>query len=209
VLVLPIIVVWLSIWYVKREVSAPGVNVGRVVFEKFPLFVIGFLLMFALSSTGVFAPAQHYKGKYFDNNIKEEKLLDSGQVAILQAEVGKLQREDQKAAIGRLIDQRKVMSPDDDDVLRGVVNSGVLSKDASKVLKGAHKVVRHTAKKISAFRNWITLLFAFGLTGLGMQITLAAMKQAGGQPLVIGGVVGTLKAVLSLVVVLLLVRETI
>jgi len=209
VLVLPIIVVWLSIWYVKREVSAPGVSVGRVVFEKFPLFVIGFLLMFALSSTGVFAPAQHYKGKYFDNNIKEEKLLDSGQVAILQAEVGKLQREDQKAAIGRLIDQRKVMSPDDDDVLRGVVNSGVLSKDASKVLKGAHKVVRHTAKKISAFRTWITLLFAFGLTGLGMQITLAAMKQAGGQPLVIGGVVGTLKAVLSLVVVLLLVRETI
>jgi uncharacterized membrane protein YadS len=70
-------------------------------------------------------------------------------------------------------------------------------------------VVRHTAKKVSAFRNWITLLFAFGLTGLGMQITLAAMKQAGGQPLVIGGVVGTLKAVLSLVVVLLLVRETI
>jgi hypothetical protein len=180
-----------------------------VVYEKFPLFVIGFLLMFALSSTGVFAPAQHYQGKYFDNNLKDDKLLNSDQVATLQAEAGKLQREDQKAAIGRLIDNRKVMSPDDDDALRGVVNSGVLSKDANGVLKKAHGAVRHTAKKISAFRNWITLLFAFGLTGLGMQITLAAMKQAGGQPLVIGGVVGTLKAVLSLVVVLLLVRETI
>ena len=209
VLILPIIVIWLSIWYVKREESAPGVNVGHVVFEKFPLFVIGFLLMFALSSTGVFAPAQHYKGKYFDNNIKEEKLLKDDQVSMLQAEVGKLQREDQKAAIARLIENRKVMSPDDDDVLRGVVNSAVLSKDASKVLKGAHKVVRHTAKKVKAFRNWITLLFAFGLTGLGMQITLASIKQAGGQPLVIGGVVGTTKAVFSLIVVLLLVRETI
>jgi uncharacterized membrane protein YadS len=209
VLILPIIVIWLSVWYVRREENAPGVNVGRVVFEKFPLFVIGFLLMFALSSTGVFAPAQHYKGKYFDNNIKEGKLLKADQVTMLQAEIDKLQRDDQKAAIGRLIENRKVMSPDDDDVLRGVVNSGVLSKDASKVLKGAHKAVRHTAKKVKAFRNWITLLFAFGLTGLGMQITLASIKQAGGQPLVIGGVVGTTKAVFSLIVVLLLVRETI
>jgi len=51
------------------------------------------------------------------------------------------------------------------------------------------------------------LLFAFGLTGLGMQITLKSMKQAGGQPLVIGAVVGTLKAVLSLIVVVMFVSE--
>jgi uncharacterized membrane protein YadS len=62
---------------------------------------------------------------------------------------------------------------------------------------------------IRAFRDWITWLFAFGLTGLGMQITAAAMRQAGGQPLVIGSVVGVFKAVLSLIVVLLFVRETI
>ena len=42
-----------------------------------------------------------------------------------------------------------------------------------------------------------------------MQITFASIRQAGGQPLVIGGVVGTAKAVLSLVVILLFVRETI
>jgi hypothetical protein len=35
------------------------------------------------------------------------------------------------------------------------------------------------------------------------------MRQAGGQPLVIGGIVGTVKAVLSLVVILLFVSETI
>ena len=66
-----------------------------------------------------------------------------------------------------------------------------------------------TAKKIKQFRQWITWLFAFGLTGLGMQITGAAMRQAGGQPLVIGGIVGTIKAVLSLIVILLFVSETI
>ncbi|MFZ0791030.1 MAG: putative sulfate exporter family transporter [Chromatiaceae bacterium] len=209
VLILPIIVVWLAVWYVKREENAPDVNVGRVVYEKFPIFVIGFLLMFALSSTGVFAPAEHYQGSYFDNNIKAEKLLKPEQVATLQAELDKVQREDQKAALDRLIGGGKVMSPDDDDVLRGVVNAKILSKDASTILKGAHKAVRHTAKKIAAFRDWITWLFAFGLTGLGMQITIASIRQAGGEPLVIGGVVGTAKAVLSLIVVLLFVRETI
>jgi uncharacterized membrane protein YadS len=209
VLILPIIVVWLAVWYVKREEGAPGVNVGRVVFEKFPIFVIGFLLMFALSSTGVFAPAEHYKGKYFDNDIKAEKLLTPQQLTTLESELGKVQREDQKAALDRLIQGRKLMSPDDDDVLRGLVNANVLSKDANSILKDAHKAVRHTAKKITAFRHWITWLFAFGLTGLGMQITIASIRQAGGEPLVIGGVVGTAKAVLSLIVVLLFVRETI
>jgi uncharacterized membrane protein YadS len=209
VLVLPIIVVWLAVWYVKREESAPNVNVGQVIFDKFPIFVIGFLLMFALSSTGIFAPAEHYKGKYFDNSVAAEKLLKDDEVARLQGEAGKVQRQDQQAALARLIENRKLMSPDDDDVLRGLVNAKVLSKDANSVLKSAHKAVRHTAKKVHAFRDWITWLFAFGLVGLGMQITLAAVKQAGGQPLVIGGIVGTLKAALSLVVVLLLVHETI
>ena len=101
------------------------------------------------------------------------------------------------------------MSIDDETLLRGVYNAKVMSKAANKVLKGATKAVRHTAKMIKKFRQWITLLFAFGLTGLGMQITVSAMKQAGGQPLVIGGIVGTTKAVASLIVILMFVRETI
>lgn len=209
VLFLPIIVLWLAVWYVRREAGAGQVSVGRVVFEKFPVFVLGFILMFALSSTGVFAPAQHYDGKYFDNNIKPEKMLKPEEIATLKGEFDKVQREDQRGALDRLIQNGKVMSIDDDDTLRGLVNAKILSKDANTILKNAHKAVRHTSKKISAFRDWITLLFAFGLTGLGMQITMASIKQAGGQPLVIGGVVGTLKAVVSLVVVLLFVRETI
>ena len=214
VLVLPIIVLWLAVWYVKREgETAQKVNVGAVIFEKFPVFVIGFILMFALSTTGIFAPAQHYKGKYFGNTaeqgFKDSKLLKAEQIATLKAESSKVQRKDQQAALGRLIDNGKVMSIDDDDILRGVVNAKILSKDASGILKDAHKAVRHTAKKVAAFRDWITWLFAFGLVGLGMQITVGAMKQAGGQPAVIGGIVGLLKAVLSLVVVMLLISETV
>ena len=69
--------------------------------------------------------------------------------------------------------------------------------------------MRHTAPKISMFRNLIAWFFTFGLVGLGMQITMASIRQAGGQPLVVGSVVGVIKAVGSLIVVWLLVAETI
>ena len=209
VLVLPIIVVWLAVWYVKREENAPDINIARVAFEKFPVFVIGFLLMFTLSSTGIFSPANHYKGKYFDNNIPAEKLLTEEQVLSLKNEQTKVQREVRQAAFTRLIENKKVMSIEDDDTLRGLVNAKILSKKGNKILKTAHKTVRHTANKIKKFRQFITWLFAFGLVGLGMQITFSSIKQAGGYPLAIGGVVGTLKAVLSLIIVVLFVHETI
>lgn len=207
VLILPIIVIWLAIWYVKREENAPNVNVTQVALKKFPIFVLGFIVMFALSSTGIFAPANHYKGKYFDN--ENANLLTEANLSILKAEQTKVERQDYKAALTQLIKNRKVMSIDDDNSLRGLVNAKILSEAANKILKSAHKAVRHTANKIKKFRQFITWLFAFGLVGLGMQITFASIKQAGGEPLIIGGVVGTLKAVLSLIVVLLFVEDSI
>lgn len=209
VLFLPIIVLWLAVWYVKREEGAQQVNIGQVVVTKFPVFVLGFLVMFLLSSTGVFAPAKHYQGKYFDSNIKAEKLLKDKDVVVLQAELGKIQRADQKTALGALITNRKVMAEDDVFTLEGIGKAKLLSKDADKILKTATGAVMHTSKKIAMFRDFIVWLFAFGLTGLGMQITLSSIRQAGGQPLVIGGIVGTAKAVLSLLVVMLFVSESV
>jgi uncharacterized membrane protein YadS len=219
VLILPIIVIWLAVWYVKREGEAntregeantAQVNVGKVIFEKFPLFVLGFIMLFALSSTGVFAPANHYKGKYFDNTkVKAKKMMTDEQIEVLVANQDKVERQDQLAALGRLIEGRKIASMEDDTSIRGLANSKVMGKASGKILKKAHKAVRHTAKKVKMFRKWITWLFAFGLVGLGMQITLASMKQAGGAPAVIGGVVGLTKAVASLIVVMMLISETI
>ena len=101
------------------------------------------------------------------------------------------------------------MSIDDDDTLRGLVNAKVLDKGANKILKNAHKAVRHTAKRVKKFRQLIVWFFAFGLVGLGMQITFASIKQAGGQPLFIGTIVGATKAVGALIVIMLFVQETI
>jgi uncharacterized membrane protein YadS len=214
VLILPIIVLWLAMWYVKQEGNAGArVNVGKVVIEKFPIFVLGFILMFALSTTGVFAPANHYQGKYFGNSseqgFNQENLLKAEQISLLQSQMSHVQRADYQEALQRLIENGKIMSIDDDTAVRGLINAGIMSPKASKILKNAHDAVRHTAKKIEAFRQWITWLFAFGLVGLGMQITVGSMKQAGGQPAIIGGIVGFIKAALSLVVVMMLVSETV
>ena len=220
VLFLPIIVLWLALWYVKREVGAQKVDIAHVVLSKFPLFVLGFILMFALSSTGIFAPARHYQGSYFDNSDKvmlktdkdgkvQSKLLADKDLATLKAEADKIKRDDQKAALTRLLDNKKLMSIEDDDTLRGVVNAKLLSKAGNDVLTKAHRAVRHTAPKIAMFRDLIAWFFTFGLVGLGMQITMASIKQAGGQPLVVGSIVGVIKALGSLLVVWLLVSETI
>jgi len=220
VLFLPIIVLWLAVWYVKREEGAEKVDLVQVIVGKFPVFVLGFILMFALSSTGIFAPALHYQGSYFDNSEKAmttkdkegkpvSTLLGDKDLASLKAEADKVQRQDQKAALQRLLENKKLMSIDDDDTLRGVVNAKIMSKAANDVLVKAHRAVRHTAKKIAMFRDLIAWFFTFGLVGLGMQITMASIKQAGGQPLVVGSIVGIIKAVGSLIVVWLLVAETI
>lgn len=222
ILFLPLIVVWLAIWYVKRETNVVAgaasagamavqhheVNVTKVIIDKFPLFVIGFILMFLLNLTGIFLPKgitadQLWHGKYFDNNLKAEKLLKDADLAALTADLGKVQRPEQKTALDGLIANKKVMSMADTHALEGLAKSGVLSKQSKAAVSAATKNVLHTPKIVGWFRDWIVWLFAFGLTGLGMQITIASLKQAGGEPLIIGGVVGTIKAVGSLIFILL------
>jgi len=211
VLILPIIVLWLAFWYVKREATAEKVNIREVIIGKFPVFVFGFILMFALSTTGVFAPAEHYKGEYFDHEayFLPENLLQDSEIAVLRAEADKLRREQRQTALARLIENRKIMSIEDDNTLRGLVNARVLSNTADDILKQAHDAVRHTASRVKKFREIIIWFFAFGLIGLGMQITVSSVKQAGGQPLAIGTIVGSTKAIGSLIVILLLDLEKI
>ena len=224
ILFLPLIVVWLAVWYVRREtavngaaqpqsvgamaVGAPQVDVGRVIIDKFPLFVLGFIFMFLLNLTGVFLPKgvsanDLWKGQYFDNNLKAERLLKDKDIDALKAVADKVKRADHKAALDRLIANKKVMSMSDYHALDGLAASGTLSKDAKAAVSGARRAVMNSPRIIGWFRDWIVWLFAFGLTGLGMQITVASLKQAGGQPLVIGGIVGTVKAVGSLIVIVI------
>lgn len=208
VLFLPIVVLWLASWYVKREEGAQQVNLVQVLVAKFPLFVIGFIAMFALSSMGAFAPADQYQGKYFSSKeVKADKLLKDKDIAALQAALPKARNDKEKKALQNLIDNKKVMTRDEDQTLRSVAKIEGMPKDAADALGAAHKAAWHTSKVILAFRDWIAWLFSYGLIGLGMQITMKSMKQAGGKPLVVGSVVGLVKAVGSLIIVLLFIKE--
>ena len=208
VLFLPIIVVWLAAWYVKREAGAQKVDLGKVLVAKFPVFVLGFLFMFLLSTLGLFAPPGHYQGKYFSSEqVKEDKLLKEKDLATLQAALPKLAKAEESKAMQELIANRKLTSREQDHVLKGVAKAAKDDKALKDAIGAANKAAWHSSKIISAFRDWIAWLFAIGLTGLGMQITVASIKQAGGKPLIIGSVVGAIKAIGSLIVVLLFVKE--
>jgi hypothetical protein len=190
-----------------------------VIFSKFPLFVLGFIVMFILGSTGMFAPGSQLPGKYFDNsekhlvkkdkdgNIKESKMLADKDAELLKAEADKVTDETQKAALASLLENKRATSFEHDRQLAAILNSHMLSVKANKVLKKMHSAVFKPAPRIAKFRDIIAWFFTFGLVGLGMQITMASIKQAGGQPLIIGSMVGAVKAIGSLIVVWLLVKE--
>ncbi len=233
VLFLPIIVLWLAAWYVKHEVGAEKVNLGQVLIAKFPVFVLGFILLFLLSTFGAFTPAGHYQGKYFSaEKVKEDKLLKGKETRALEGELARLKEaegskalqdhfvakainigqrhatpDDAFKAIEALMADKKMSNREQDGVLSAVAKMPNLDVIAKSAIEKASKAAWHSSPAIAAFRDWLAWLFSFGLIGLGMQITAAALKQAGGKPLIIGGVVGTLKAVGSLIVVLLFVKE--
>ncbi|TRZ92142.1 MAG: putative sulfate exporter family transporter [Rhodocyclaceae bacterium] len=233
VLFLPIVVLWLAAWYVKHEVGAEKVDLGKVLFAKFPVFVLGFILMFALSTMGAFTPSGHYQGKYFSGEqIKEDKLLKGKETKAIEAELARLKEPagakalqdhftDKAIVIGQrkatpddaykdladLIANKRMNTREQDKLLQAVAKMKGLDVLAQSAIEKADKAAWHSSKTIGAFRDWLAWLFSFGLIGLGMQITMAALKQAGGTPLIIGGVVGTAKAVGSLIVVLLFVKE--
>ena len=207
-LFLPIIVLWLAVWYVKREVGAEKVNLGQGGGRQVPAVRARLHPDVRRLYAGLFAPAGHYQGKYFDSTeIKEDKLLKEKELTALQSALPKARNEAEKKALEDLIASKKVMTREQDNILRGVSKIEGLDKGAQDALGAAHKAAWHASKIIGAYRDWIAWLFAIGLTGLGMQITAKSLKQAGGKPLIIGSVVGLIKALGSLVVVLLFVRE--
>ncbi|MCX7167961.1 MAG: putative sulfate exporter family transporter [Rhodocyclales bacterium] len=233
VLFLPIVVLWLAAWYVKHEVGAEKVDLGKVLFAKFPVFVLGFILMFGLSTMGVFTPSGHYQGKYFSSEeIKEDKLLKGKETRAIEGELARLKEaagarqlqdhftekainvgqrhatpEDAYKGLADLIASKKMTTRDQETLLNAVGKMKGLDVLAKSAIEKASKASYHSSKTIGAFRDWLAWLFSFGLIGLGMQITMGALKQAGGTPLIIGGIVGTAKAVGSLIVVLLFVKE--
>jgi len=84
-----------------------------------------------------------------------------------------------------------------------------MPQEVTSAIKHAVKQVHKKSKTVTTLTDCMIWFFAFGLIGLGMQITKKAIFQAGGWPLVIGVISGVTKATLSFLVVLWLVKDVV
>ena len=186
-----------------------------------------------MSSSGIFSPPSHYKGKYIDVSYndrtqvtpEEWEHLDGAMAA---GEFSALAPE-QLAAVTDLIAQHQIAGNYDErndkalfdkvgrarmTQLEGVLAAAKaktisLSGDTKSAIKHAVKQVHKKSKTVVTLTDFMIWFFAFGLIGLGMQITKKSITQAGGWPIVMGVVAGTTKAVLSFFVVLWLVKDVV
>ena len=231
VLFLPIIVLVLATWFGKD--SGQKLSFKSVVIDKFPIFILGFLILFGLSSAGLFSPPQHYKGKFIDVSYNERTQITDDEWHVLDAAItaGTINglSESQMAAVTDLHHQRQIAGNFDEredsklfdkvgrarmTELEGILAAVkakqiTLPAELTSVFKHAVKQVHKKSKTVSTLTDVMIWFFAFGLIGLGMQITKKAIFQAGGWPLVIGGISGILKATLSFFVVLWLVKDVV
>ncbi len=215
ILFLPFIVIVLAVWFAKGEEAEEGkanVNIGKVLVDKFPIFVLGFIIMFAFSSTGIFTPqGVELHGKAFYNfkpdESKEVRTRDLKKIQAL-IETGAVTDEKVKAALEKLVADRQVTSSEQTDLVLKAQDF-TPDKDLKKVFKDADAKVHTKPKTMEMMREYMMWFFAFGLIGLGMQITWATIRQAGGKAAMIGVVSGVTKAVLSFFVCWLLIKGSI
>jgi uncharacterized integral membrane protein (TIGR00698 family) len=214
ILFLPFIVIVLAIWFAKgEEESEKGkVNLGKVLIDKFPLFVLGFIVMFAFSSTGVFTPSgQELHGKHFYSfkpaESKEVRTRDLKKIQAL-IESGSVTDPKVREALEKLVTDRQVTSANQTDLVLKAQDF-TPDKDMKKVFADADKKVQAKPKTMEMMREYMMWFFAFGLIGLGMQITWSTIRQAGGKAAMIGVVSGVTKAVLSFFVCWLLIKGSI
>ncbi|HIP83460.1 MAG TPA: putative sulfate exporter family transporter [Desulfocapsa sulfexigens] len=231
VLFLPIIVLVLATWFGKE--SGQKLNFKNVVIDKFPVFIIGFLLLFFMSSIGLFSPPSHYKGKYIDVSYSDRSQVTPEEWEVLNTAMEANEfaglTPAQLEAVTNLIEQRQIAGNFEDrndkaafdkvgrarmTQLEGVLAAAkgkqiTLSSDVKDAIKHAIKQVKKKSKTIVALTDFMIWFFAFGLIGLGMQITKKAITQAGGWPIVMGVIAGVTKAVLSFFVILWLVKDVV
>jgi len=227
VLFLPVIVLVLATWFGKE--TGQKLSFKSVVIDKFPLFII----LFAMSSMGLFSPPSHYKGKYIDVSYNDRTQVTTEEWDTLDDAMtaGKFSalNPTQLAAVEDLIKQRQIAGNYDDRnnkkefdkvgrarmaLLEGVLaavkaKQVLLAKEVKSAIEHAVKQVHKKSKTVVTLTDFMIWFFAFGLIGLGMQITKKSITQAGGWPIVMGVISGVVKATLSFFVVLWLVKDVV
>ena len=123
-------------------------------------------------------------------------------------ETGDVKDAKVKEALEKLVADKQVTSVEQADLVLKAQDF-TKDKDLKNALKDADKKVHSKPKTIGTMREYMMWFFAFGLIGLGMQITWQTIRQAGGKAAFIGVVVGGAKAILSFFAVWLFIKGNI
>lgn len=199
VLLLPLVILWLALWYAKREAAHESVSARNIIIGKFPLFVLGFLFMFALSSAGMFDGGGHMGDKMFV--VDQRARLKPIETPALAHEPAKMRGAKEFQAPQDPINHGGLTSLEQDRILLAFPKEQLypVTQEASE---RSHEAAGHHVAMTKAFKDSIAWLFTFGLIGLGMQIMIRNIKQAGRGPLIIGSTAAIMKAAVSLLIVI-------
>jgi uncharacterized integral membrane protein (TIGR00698 family) len=200
VLWLPVVVVLVALWYVRKEALDEHVPVKDILLTKFPLFVLGFLLIVTLRSAGVIGEDAGVKVLTADCEAVESELARPGPntpaaMRTLAGDIGGLR-------------VREYISPKSEGVAvelesaAVLAEAGELGKEKAAALavkvKGLSKMV---TDELYALQKLMVWFFALGFAGIGLNTSFRDMQKAGGKPFLLGSIAAAVKAVGALIVV--------
>lgn len=198
---LPVVVVLVALWYVKKEAVDEHVPVKRILVTKFPLFVIGFLLIVCLRTVGVIGddPGALKMKKDADTATKALSMPPGPEAASAMSML---------AGDVRGLRERDYISPKADASASLLDNaaSSVLSRpltdpEKASVKKAAADLPKLVTDDLYALQKLMVWFFALGFAGIGLNTSFRDMRKAGGKPFVLGSIAAGFKAVGALIVV--------
>ncbi len=197
---LPVVVVLVALWYVRREALEEHVPIKKIMVTKFPIFVIGFLLVVTLRSAGFIGADPDVAAMKKDAEAVTKTLGAPGPdaAASFTSLAGDIQR----------LRDREYISPKADavkDALTGLSSAlatrPLTPDEAASIKDGVKGLKDQVTDDLYALQKLMFWFFALGFAGIGLNTSFKEMGRAGGKPFVLGSVAAAVKAVGSLIVV--------
>ena len=157
--------------------GAPKIAMGKILIDKFPIFVLGFIIMFAFQfNRCIYAKGQcaGTDSTSIMSSLMKRRKSGQGILKKIQAfiETGDVKDPKVKESLEKLVADKQITSVDQADLVLKAQDF-YKDKDLKAVFKGADTKVHSKPKTRGVMREYMMWFFAFGLIGLGMQITPA------------------------------------
>lgn len=199
---LPVVVVLVALWYVRKESVSEHVPIKKILLTKFPLFVFGFLLIVTLRSAGVIGDDPAVKALKTDSDkvvavlgVPGKEAEAVGAMMDLKVDIKELRRRD-------CIAPKAMDVKDQLDAATQILMMEPIDPDLGEKIKNNVRDLNNmVSDELYALRKVMEWFFALGFAGIGLNTSLREMGRAGGKPFLLGSIAAGVKAVGSLIVV--------